>query len=198
MTYVMINNIIKYLIIFDFVTVSSWGLISPIFAIFVTQHIVNGSLKVVGFSSAIYMVSFSLVRLISAYTVDRKLNDKQRIILSALGSILIGMTSFLYLFAEFPLHIYLLQALNGAGFGLRYSPFMNLFTRYIDKGLESFEWGLNAVSVSLGQAVTAALGGLLAEKYGFKLVFVLVGVFTLLGSLIPFIICKHIPQNKSL
>jgi len=73
---------------------------------------------------------------------------------------------------------------------------MNLFTRYIDKGLESFEWGLNAVSVSLGQAATAALGGLLAEKYGFKLVFILVGVFTLIGSLIPFIIYKNISQIK--
>jgi MFS family permease len=193
----VINNIIKYLILFDFVTVSSWGLISPIFAIFVTQQIINGSLKVVGFSSALYMVSFSLARLISAYTVDRKLNDKQRIILSTLGSILIGMTSLFYLFARLPFHVYLLQALNGAGFGLRYSPFMNLFTRYIDKGLESFEWGLNAVSVSLGQAATAALGGLLAEKYGFKVVFLLVGIFTLVGSLIPFVIYKNIPQNKS-
>ena len=193
---VIINDIIKYLILFDFVTVSSWGLISPIFAIFVTQQILNGSLKVVGFSSAIYMVSFSSVRLISAYTVDKKLNDKQRLMLSALGSILIGITSLFYLFAQFPLHVYLLQALNGAGFGLRYSPFMNLFTRYIDKGLESFEWGLNAVSVSLGQAVTAALGGLLAENYGFKLVFILVGVFTLIGSLIPFIIYKNISQIK--
>lgn len=89
----IINDIIKYLILFDFVTVSSWGFISPIFAVFVTQQIINGSLKVVGFSSAIYMVSFSLVRLISAYTVDRKLNDKQRLMLSALGSILIGITS---------------------------------------------------------------------------------------------------------
>jgi MFS family permease len=193
----VINNIIKYLILFDFVTVSSWGLISPIFAIFVTQQIINGSLKVVGFSSALYMVSFSLARLISAYTVDRKLNDKQRIILSTLGSILIGMTSLFYLFARLPSHVYLLQALNGASFGLRYSPFMNLFTRYIDKGLESFEWGLNAVSVSLGQAATAALGGLLAEKYGFKVVFLLVGIFTLVGSLIPFAIYKNIPQNKS-
>jgi len=73
---------------------------------------------------------------------------------------------------------------------------MNLFTRYIDKGLESFEWGLNAVSVSLGQAATVALEGLLAENYGFKLVFILVGVFTLIGSLIPFIIYKNISQIK--
>ncbi len=55
--------------------------------------------------------------------------------------------------------MYLLQALIGIGIALNASPSMSFFTRAIDKGEESFEWGISAVAFTGGQAIAAALGG---------------------------------------
>ncbi|MEM2849822.1 MAG: MFS transporter [Candidatus Bathyarchaeia archaeon] len=80
---------------------------------------------------------------------------------------------------------------------LRYSPFMSLFTRYIDRGQESFEWGINGAVTSIGQALTAAVGGVLVEKYGFKTVFIVVGIFVLIGLIYPYMIYKEVGKSKT-
>jgi len=120
------------------------------------------------------------------------------IALSIFGTILISIVCFSYLAARLSWHVYLLQVLNGIGFALHYSPFMSIFTRYIDKGQESFEWGIEAVATSLGQAVTAAIGGILAERYGFDIIFIIVGIFVLTGSFIPIMIYNRRSSSISM
>ncbi|MBM3257909.1 MAG: hypothetical protein FJZ05_01705, partial [Candidatus Nealsonbacteria bacterium] len=51
---IKINRVIKTLIISDFFLQSGWGLIGPIFAIFITQQIDKGTLASVGFVAATY------------------------------------------------------------------------------------------------------------------------------------------------
>lgn len=88
-----INSIVKYLIAFEFHVLTFSGLAAPIFAIFLANNIIGGSIGVAGFASAVYMTSFSIARLASAYYVDKKLNEKRRIALSAVGTILIGFAT---------------------------------------------------------------------------------------------------------
>jgi DHA1 family multidrug resistance protein-like MFS transporter len=192
-----INSIIKYLIAFDFAVLTASGLIAPIFAIFIANNIVGGSVAIVGFASSIYMVSFSAARLISAYNVDKRLNERQRVALSIFGTVLVSASYLLYVVAKLPWHVYFLQVLNGIGTAFRYSPFTSLFTRYIDKGQESFEWGINGVATSLGQALTAAIGGVLAERYGFNVIFIVAGIFVLMGSFIPIMVYKKLLQSSA-
>ncbi|MEM0317671.1 MAG: MFS transporter [Candidatus Nezhaarchaeales archaeon] len=178
-----LNSVVKSLIILDTNMLAASGLITPIFAIFVANNIIGGSAAVVGVATSIYMVLFSIVRLISAYYVDKVLNETQRIALLSTGTIIVGASFLLYVFATYPWQVYVLQALNGIGTALRYSSIMSLFTRYIDKGHESLEWGFYAVSTSLGQAAAASIGGLLADHFGFSTVFVIVGVIILMSSI---------------
>lgn len=187
-----INEIIKCLIAFEFAVLTSSGLILPIFAIFITNSIIGGTAVIVGFASTIYLASFSTIRLTSAHIVDKELNERMKIILSILGTILIGLSYILFTMAKLPWHVYLLQALNGIGTALRYSPFMSLFTRYIDRGQESFEWGLAAVSTSMGQALTAAISGILIEEYGFSIVFTTSGLLIIISSFIPILIYRKL------
>lgn len=191
-----VNKVIKGLITFDFTFLTSMGLVTPIFAIFITNRIIGGTPLVAGLASTAYMTSFSVARLSSAYIVDKKLSEKGKILLSVFGTALAGFSYLLYVVAKLPWHVYLLQTLNGVGIGLRYSPFMNLFTRYIDKGRESLEWGMVAVSTSLGQALTAAIGGTLTEKYGFEAVFTIAGILIVVSSIIPLSIHKELSCLK--
>ncbi|MEM4576281.1 MAG: MFS transporter [Candidatus Nezhaarchaeales archaeon] len=66
----------------------------------------------------------------------------------------------------------------------------------MDKGRESLEWGMVAVSTSLGQALTAAVGGTLTEKYGFETVFTVAGILIVVSSIIPLSIHKELASLK--
>jgi MFS family permease len=192
---VKLNNVVKCLIAFDTSIVAAGALIAPIFAIFVVNNIVGGSAAVVGFATSIYMVSFSIARLTSAYYVDKKLSERGRVALSVVGVLMVG-TSFLLCVAASRLwHVYALQALNGIGTALRYSPIMSLFTRYIDKGRESFEWGLYAVSTSLGQAFAASVGGALVDEFGFEAVFVITGGTIMVSSIISLALYREVKRK---
>ncbi len=189
-----LNKVVKYLIAFDTSVVAASGLIAPVFAIFVVNNIVGGSAAVVGFATSIYMISFSIARLTSAYYVDRKLSERGRVALSVVGALVVGASFLLYVAASRPWHVYALQAVNGVGTALRYSPIMSLFTRYIDEGRESFEWGLYAVSTSLGQALAASVGGTLVDELGFEAVFVITGGAIMVSSLASLALYREIKK----
>lgn len=187
-----LSGVVRSLIIFDTGILAAGGLITPVFAIFVANNIIGGSASVAGIATSIYMFFFSIARLTSAYYVDEVLSEWQRVALLFAGTVMVGTSFLLYVFAEYPWQVYALQAMNGVGTALRYSPIMSLFTRYIDKGHESMDWGLYAVSTSLGQAAAASIGGLLAEHFGFNAVFVAVGTIVLASSVGSLIIYKEI------
>jgi predicted MFS family arabinose efflux permease len=57
-----------------------------------------------------------------------------------------------------------------------------MFTRHIDKGKEGYEWSFNSLIAGVGSGVTAALGGIMATKFGFEILFIMVGVLSIIGS----------------
>ena len=134
-----LNNVVKCLIVFNTSIVAASGLINPIFAIFVVNNIIGGGVAVVGFATSIYMASFSIARLISAYYVDKVLSEG--VVLSVVGALVVGLSFLLYLAASRLWHVYAFQALNGLSTALRYSPIMSLFTRYIDKDVSPSSGG---------------------------------------------------------
>ena len=44
------------------------------------------------------------------------------------------------------------------------------------------EWSLDSIAIGIGAAASAAMGGLLAEKFGFQFVFLLGGMFAVFGA----------------
>jgi len=56
------NKVIKYLVLSDLAFWSGWGLLTPIFAIFVVNRITGGSVFVVGMASAVFWIARSLFR----------------------------------------------------------------------------------------------------------------------------------------
>ena len=66
-----LNKVIKVLIASDFLLQSGWGLIGPIFAIFLTKQIAGGSLEMVGFIAATYWLTKSIVQPFIASYLDK-------------------------------------------------------------------------------------------------------------------------------
>ena len=181
-----INRIIKYLIFGDLVFEASWGLISPVFAIFLVERIVGASPAVVGLASAIYLILFSFVRIPFSLYLDKKKGESDDFWSMFLGFLISSFLPFFYILSKFPWQIYLLQGIYGVSTSAAFAGYMSIFTKKIDKGKEATEWGIRASLISLATGISAAIGGFLVEKFGFNFTFILVGIFGLLSSLLIF------------
>jgi len=191
-----INNLIKILTFSDVVIISGWGLTNPLFAVYVTQQIKGGNLELVGLATAIYWITRSLLQLPFAKLIDLVKGEIDDFMLMATGSFLMSLIPFLYAFAVTNIHILLLQGLLGFASAMVSPGWLAIFTRHIDKNKESFEWSLQTTLGELGMAGAAVVGGLLADRLGFKPVFLLVGIFSALTFLLLFIFYQKIKTEK--
>lgn len=180
------NKVIKFLILSDLVFWTGWGLINPVFAIFVVDKIVGGSVFVVGIASAVYWITRSLFRVPIGVFLDTCPSEKDDYFALVTGLFITALIPFGYIFAKIPLHIYILQGIHGFALAMSLSGWTAIFTRHIDKGRESTEWGLDATSIGLGTAVAAAVGGWAVTRFGFDPVFAVVGILGLIGVALLF------------
>ncbi len=176
-----INNVVKYLVLSDLIFFAGWGLITPIFAIFIVNSIQGGSILVVGIASSIYWILTSILRIPFGIFLDNHKGEKDDYFFLVAGLFIASLIPFGYIFSKLPWHIYILQAIYGIGLAMSFSGWSAIFTRHIDKGKEATEWGLDATSVGLGTGVSALIGGLAVSQFGFKPVFVVVGILGLIG-----------------
>ncbi|MBI2583261.1 MAG: MFS transporter [Candidatus Aenigmarchaeota archaeon] len=177
------NRTVKLLMFSDIFVLTGFGLIMPILAIFIKETLIGGTIFAAGIASTLFIVSKSLVQLpLSRYVDAHKDNVKWLII----GTFLIALVPFIYIFATDVNQIYLAQIFYGLGGGLAYPTWMRVWSTHLDKKHESFEWSLYSTSVGLGTAFAAVIGAAIAEFIGFAYTFLLVGVLSLLGCFILF------------
>lgn len=180
------NKIIKYLVLTDLAFWTGWGLLTPVFAIFVVNKIEGGNAFVVGMAAAVFWITRSIFRIPIGVFVDACPSEKDDYFIMVAGFFLASLVPFGYILAETPVHIYLLQALQGLGLAMCYSGWISIFTKHIDQGKESTEWGLNATSIGLGTGIAGGIGGWAVTAYGFEPVFVAVGVLSLISVVVLF------------
>ncbi len=177
-----INKIIKILMLSDFIIISGFGFIAPIFALFLTDKIQGGTIETVGFTSAIYWLAAVLTRLPIARYIDKTKTEKDDFYFMIFGSLLISAVPFLYIISAKIWHIYAIQIIYGFGYSLRMPGWYGMFTRHIDKNHEGYEWSFDSLVSGVGSGITAALGGVMAVKLGFNALFILIGAISIVGT----------------
>jgi|SRR3989344_1910717 len=178
-----INKTIKILMLSDFIITSGFGFIAPIFALFLTDKIQGGTIETVGFASAIYWLAAVLTRLPIAQRIDKTKTEKDDFYFMIFGSVLVSITPFLYIISAEIWHIYAIQIIYGLGYSLRLPGWFGMFTRHIDKNHEGYEWSFGSLISGAGSGITAALGGIMAAKFGFDALFILIGALSIVGTL---------------
>jgi MFS family permease len=190
------NKVIRGLILCDLVFWFGWGFLAPIFAVFIIEEIKGGSLAVVGIASAVYWFSKSILRIPVGILLDSREGEEDDFWFLFFGLFLSSLVPFGYLMAKYPFHLYLLQFLQALGMAMALSGYTAIFTRHIDQGKEATEWGINETSVGFGIGISGALGGMIAQLFGFKVVFVLVGIFGILATFLLLFILKEISPRS--
>lgn len=184
----------------DFVLNSAWGLIGPVFAIFLVQKIASGSAargaEIAGFASLTYWISKSIFQIPIGRYLDKNHGEKDDFWFMFFGTLLAGLIPFGYLISSRAWHIYGFQILYAIGMAMVVPSWSAVFTRHIDKGKEAFDWSVRSTSLGFGVGTAGAIGGLFVALFGFKLIFILVGTFTMISAFLLLAIQKEIaPRN---
>jgi predicted MFS family arabinose efflux permease len=195
-----LNQVILIIVVAMFVLTTAFGFLAPIFAVFVTQQIKNGSVAVVGFAVSIYWIIKSFLQLVVAKQIDKNHGEVDDFYFFLGGNFLNAVSVSLYYFANEVWHVYAIHALLAIGDAMIVPPFYAIFTRHIDKGKEGFEWALySSFSIGAGSALGGALGGILATLVGFQAIFPMVGVLSLVASVMLFFLLPYIrPKGEEL
>ena len=187
-----INKVIRILIASDFLLQSGWGLIGPIFAIFLTKQIQGGSLEMVGFIAATYWVTKSIVQPFIANFLDMKRGEKDDFHFLVRGMYIANLIPLGYAFSTQPWHIFTLEFIRGLAMACVVPSWAAIFTRHIDRGREAFSWSIESTGIGFAAGLAGAFGGVLVGILGFKAVFTLVSFFGLISSSILLLIRHRI------
>src|SRR3989338_2132108 len=185
------NTFIRSLIVSDFLLYFSYGLLTPIFAVFISEQIAGADIETVGAATAIYWIVRSLTSIPLARWMDKHDGERSEFQFMFWGALLMSLTLMSLTFATEIWHVFLVQALFGIFNSMAIPGWRILFTNHIDAGKTGFEWSVWDVAVATGTAVSAYLGSVVAEVYSFHALFLLVGVIGVLGSLILIPLYKH-------
>jgi MFS family permease len=72
-----------------------------------------------------------------------------------------------------------------------------IFTRHIDKEKEAYEWSVRGAWVGVGGGLAGAIGGWVAYRFGFEILFTGIIIIILASALLPILILKDMsPRNK--
>ncbi|UZE93428.1 MAG: MFS transporter [Candidatus Nealsonbacteria bacterium] len=195
-----INKVIKTLIFSDFVLNSAWGFLAPIFAIFIVKNITFGNLaegaKIAGFATLVYWIVKSILQIPIGRRLDRDHGEKDDFRFMVLGIFLTGLVPFGFMISFLAWHIYVFQILHAVGMAMAVPSWLAIFTRHIDRGKEAYEWSLESTSLGFGAGIAGAIGGFMVALYGFNIIFILVGFFTIVSALLLLLIHEEIVSKN--
>jgi len=185
-----LNKVIKYLIYSDLVFYTGWGLVSPIFAIFILNYIAGGNALAVGVAAAINLIVRSSLRVPFGIYADGSQRKSYNFMFW--GLLISALVPLGYLISKSSWHIYILQGILGAALAMSTAGWTGIFAKYMDRGKESTEWGIDAVAVGIGPGIAGAIGGLAVTWFSFNLVFIAVTIFGLIGTMLLLFVRKDI------
>lgn len=180
----MVNRVIRHLVISDFVLNFAFGLLAPIFAVFILKNIEGGSLRVIGLATACYWIARTATTVPISKFLDKTDGERDEFYFSVIGSFIISSIPLFYLLTNLPWHIYLTQFIFGLANSMAIPAWRILFTDHIDRGKTGFEWSLEDVAIGVSTAGSAYLGAVLADKFGFGVVLVLLAMLGYLATIL--------------
>jgi len=195
-----INKVVRILVLSDFTLMFGWGLIVPILAIFIANQIEGGDVKVAGVAIGIYWLLKSILQIPIGSYLDKNHGEVDDFYFLVVGTFLMSLVPFIFIFATLPWHVYGLQLVHAVGAALALPAWCGIFTRHIDKGKEAQSWALDSSALGIGAGVSGIIGGIIASAFGFTSLFIGVGVLGIVSTLLCLAIKDELikPKKKTI
>ena len=197
-----VNRVMRAYIYWDLTINSAWGLLAPVFVVFLIGSITNGNIiegaKVAGFATLFYWITKSILQIPIGNYLDKNHGEIDDFWFYVIGTIITGLVPFGFLVSHLPWHIYALNVLHAVGMSMVVPSSYAIFIRHADHGREAYESGLDSTLLGLGAGITGAIGGILVAVIGFQLIFILTGTLTLISVLFIFAVRRNmLPKVQS-
>lgn len=198
-----VNKVMRAYIYWDLMVNSAWGLLGPVFAIFLLENVAVGNIaqgaKIAGFATLFYWITKAIFQIPIANYLDKNHGEIDDFWFYVIGITITGLVPFGFLFAFLPWHIYVLQVIHAFGMSMVVPSSYAIFIRHVDQGREAYESGLDSTLLGIGAGVAGAIGGIMAGYIGFQMIFILTGTLTLVSVLPIFSVRKEmlpkVPQK---
>lgn len=183
---IKINRVVKFLVLSDLLFLGGWSLIQPVFQIFIIKQVEGATLITVGLVAALYWLVKSFLQIPVANYLDTHDGEKDDLYALILALSLSAVASFLFSTVSQLWQLFAVQFIYAVAMGLYVPSWSGIFSRHLDDKRFSFDWSLDSTVVGITSFVTALLSGILAEKFGFSFVFVVVGILSLVSAILIF------------
>ncbi len=186
-----INKVIKILVSSDVVLYFALGLFSPIFAIYVIERIEGGTIAAVGIAATMYWVARILTTVPLSRFMDKTDGEKDELYFMVVGTLITGVIFITYTFATKIWHVYALQFIFGIANSMIVPAWRIVFTNHLDRGRTGYYWSIEDIGVGVSIAISAFLGAIIAEKFGFNVVLYVVGGLSFVAAVVLTLLRKH-------
>jgi len=179
-----IGRVVKYFVLVDLFLVAGWGLIDPIFSVFVVNKIPGATLITVGIAAGIYWILKSFLQLPVARYLDKRPGERDDFYTLVLGLLIVAASAFGFVLVRNIWELYLVQIIKSIGFCLYVASWPAIFSRHLDKEKVSFDWALDSTAVGLSAGISGFLAGVVASRWGYETVFIAGAVLSLISALV--------------
>lgn len=177
-----VNRIVKYFILSDLTFLAGWGLLDPLFAVFITKTIPGATMLTVGIMAGIYWGVKSIFQIPISMFLDKFDGEKDDFYALIVGILLASLTMFSFMIASEVWHLYLIQFFKAIAFALYVPAWTAILSRHLDRDKVAFEWALASTSAGFAIGLTGLIGGWLAEL-SFNLMFLVGGTLGLCSAI---------------
>ncbi len=191
------NRLISKLILTSFLVNASWGLIGPIFALFITGQIRGGTIEMVGIAVGIHWIVKSAIQPFLAYKMDKVKGEHDDMAFLLNGAVVITIVPIIYIFVSEVWHVFFLEAVRGVALAMIIPTLSGIFTRHVDKHWEAYAWSLQSTGMGFAAGFSAIFGGAMAAMVGFEIVFILVSIIGALSVALIYFTIKNDPWLRT-
>lgn len=181
---VKVGRVVKFFVISDFFLLAGWGLIDPVFSVFIIQRVVGGTLTVIGIAAAIYWIIRSLAQIPIAEMLDRIPGEHDDFMALIGGLMLVGISAIAMCWVTQVWELYLIHAVQAVAFAFYYASWPTIYSRHLDKESISLDWSLDSSVSGIGAGITGFLGGVIADTLGYNWVFVGAGIMAFIAAFV--------------
>ena len=183
-----LGTVVKYFILSDLALLAGWGLIAPVFAVFVLNRVEGATVITLGIAAAIYWITKSILQVPIALFLDKTVSERDDYIFLVCGLILAGLAAISYILINQIWQLYLVEFLHSIAFAFYVPAWSGMFARHLDKNHQSLDFSLDSAVVGVASGITGISSGFLVTWFGFGTIFVLGAVFSFVSAVIIFAI----------
>ena len=186
----------KILLLADNIWLFGEGMFGPLLAVFAQK--IGGDILQITWAWATYLVVQGVLAIIIGRYFDRLKNEASKEMLMIIGFILNAIFTFGYIFVHSTSSLLLVEVGLGVAAALATPTWDALYAMDTgDSNNKGISWGLEDGLSQISTGLAIVVGGFVVSLFSFNILFVVMGVFQVIATIVQFRILKLKPRPIS-